>query len=80
VVELRHDTIVRGVLADADEDMNLTMEGVTYEPLQVCRRSCAGMQPAQTLAAGRDSRLHAAVPASIWLLEIYLPHTSLRQS
>ena len=35
MVELRHDTIVRGVLADADEEMNLTMEGVTYEPLQV---------------------------------------------
>jgi len=47
VVELRHDTIVRGVLADADEDMNLTMEGVTYEPLQVCGWSYVASQPAQ---------------------------------
>ena len=35
VVELRHDTIVRGTLTDADEEMNLIMEGVTYQPLQV---------------------------------------------
>lgn len=34
-MELRHDTIVRGTLAEADDDMNLIMEGASYEPLQV---------------------------------------------
>ena len=35
VLELRHDTIVRGTLAEADDDMNIIMEAATYEPLQV---------------------------------------------
>ena len=36
VVELRHDTIVRGTLTEADDEMNLIMENATYEPLQAC--------------------------------------------
>lgn len=36
VVELRHDTIVRGILTEADDEMNLIMEKATYEPLQAC--------------------------------------------
>ena len=34
VVELRHDTIVRGVLDSADDEMNLTMRNATLTPLQ----------------------------------------------
>lgn len=34
VVELRCDTVVRGMLASADDKLNLQMEGVTYQPLQ----------------------------------------------
>lgn len=38
VVELRNDTIVRGVLDTADDFMNLTMSEVSYEPLQAPRQ------------------------------------------
>ena len=34
VVELRQDTIVRGMLDSADEEMNLVMTNVTFTPLQ----------------------------------------------
>ncbi len=34
VVELRHDAIVRGTLASADDYLNLQLEGATYRPLQ----------------------------------------------
>lgn len=34
VVELRQDTIVRGVLESADEEMNLVITSATYTPLQ----------------------------------------------
>jgi len=34
VVELRQDTIIRGVLESADEEMNLVMKGVTMTPLE----------------------------------------------
>lgn len=34
VVELRHDTIVRGMLDSADDEMNLTMCDAILTPLQ----------------------------------------------
>ena len=37
MVELRHDTIVRGTLTEADDEMNLIMENASYEPLQAGR-------------------------------------------
>ena len=38
VVELRCDTIVRGVLTSADDQLNLMMADVTYQPLQAPKR------------------------------------------
>ena len=34
VVELRQDTVVRGMLDSADEEMNLVMTDVTFTPLE----------------------------------------------
>ncbi len=51
VVELRHDTIVRGTLTDADEEMNLTMQGVTYQPLQACSQRPSDLPPCHSSTA-----------------------------
>lgn len=41
VVELRHDTIVRGTLTSADDYLNLMMADVTYTPLQGAKQAMA---------------------------------------
>ena len=67
-MELRHDTIVRGTLTEADDDMNLIMEGASYEPLQVGAPAPgprAGLPPRAAanagLQKGNESRLWAQI-------------------
>lgn len=36
IVELRYDTVLRGLLESTDDALNLVLTGVTVQPLQAC--------------------------------------------
>lgn len=59
VVELRYDTIVRGELLGADDQLNLQLGEATYQPLQVRLRG-VGRNAAQHVWAAQHKQARLA--------------------